>query len=97
MNTTTRLIDLELAKRGLYRLPDETQQVTVRAGTLWITQDNDPRDIILEPGQSFTPDAHRQVILYALAAAAVTVHTSARTPTPAHKPHRSTARELVLE
>ena len=98
MDTTTQLVDLELAKRTLFRLPDDAQQVTVRAGTLWITQGNDPRDIILEAGQSFTPDGHRKVVLYALAPAAFTMRSVARRHAPARRPQRvHAAPGLLLE
>ena len=91
-------VHLELAKRSLYRLPDDAQELTVRTGTLWITQDNDLCDIVLEPGQSFTPDGHRGVLLYALAPSAFTLRSATSHPTPARpaQPRRS-ARALVLE
>ena len=76
MNTPNHSTDLELAKRHLYRLPVDAREVTVRAGTLWITQGEDPSDIILEPGESFRPDGHRDVVLYALAPASFSVKTS---------------------
>jgi hypothetical protein len=28
--------------------------VTVHAGAVWITEQNDPRDVVLQPGQRFT-------------------------------------------
>ncbi len=34
-------------------------------GCLWITQDNDPRDIVLERGESFTLDRPGVAILFA--------------------------------
>ena len=99
MNTVTRLVELELAKRGLYRLPDATQQVTVRAGTVWITQDNDTRDFILEAGQSFVPDGqHQAVLLYALNPARFTISTAASPREPAWRaPCGLATRDLVLE
>lgn len=97
MYNTSQTLDLELAKRSLYRLPDEAEQVTVHSGTVWVTQGNDPRDIILEPGQSFMPDGHGQVVLYALAPAGFTVRTASKY-TPARVAHSERdARDLVLE
>lgn len=98
MHTAHHTIHLQLAKRALYRLPDEAEQVTVRTGTVWVTQGNDPRDIILEPGQSFLPDGHRQVVLYALAPSGFTVRTAANVHTPLRPARRDhAARDLVLE
>ena len=75
MPTTTHSMNLELAKRKLYRLPMDASEVTVRAGTVWITQGEDPRDFILEQGESFRPDGHRDVVLYALAPSSFSVLT----------------------
>jgi len=36
------------------------------AGSLWLTQENDPRDIILSPGQSFTLDRPGKAVLVVL-------------------------------
>lgn len=32
-------------------------------GTVWITQDGDTRDIVLQAGESFTPDRHGDLLL----------------------------------
>ncbi len=66
MQTAAQPLDLILAKRALYQLAPAAQQITCRTGTLWITQDNDPRDIILAAGESFITDGRHQVIAYAL-------------------------------
>ena len=42
------------------------QRVEVVSGTLWITLDNDPRDIVLHGGEGFTIDAADDVLLSAL-------------------------------
>ena len=96
MNTSTHTIDLELAKRKLYRLPGDAQEVTVRAGTVWVTLDNDPRDIILEPGESFRPDGRPNVFLYALDPARLSVRTAGAEHTPSWRAHPLRgARDLV--
>jgi hypothetical protein len=35
-------------------------------GTLWVTIDNDPRDIVLDPGQSFLVDSDEPLFVMAL-------------------------------
>lgn len=41
------------------------------AGTLWITVDHDPRDIVLEPGQCFIVPSDEMVTISALSGPAV--------------------------
>jgi hypothetical protein len=35
-------------------------------GTLWITIDNDPRDVVLDPGESFVVDSNERLFVMAL-------------------------------
>jgi hypothetical protein len=59
--------EIPLAPRALLDIPDISgTQVTCRRGSLWITLDNDPRDIVLEAGESFFSTEHRRALLYAL-------------------------------
>lgn len=58
---------VRLATRHLFDIPDAAAvQIHCTDGTLWLTLDHDLRDIILEPGQSFTATEHRRGLLYAL-------------------------------
>lgn len=63
----------QLAKRALFEVPASAHTITCRAGTVWITQDSDPRDVILESGQSFTLDALRRTIVYGLDASTLSI------------------------
>ena len=58
---------LRLEARRLYEIQDAAA-VSIRClqGSLWLTLDHDPRDIVLEPGDSFDSPAHRRCLLYAL-------------------------------
>ena len=53
------------SKRGL-RL-NAAQGTLLRAvtGTLWVTIDNDPRDIVLDPGESFVVDTGQPLFVMA--------------------------------
>jgi hypothetical protein len=63
--------NFQLAARRLFDLPDAASvQIRCTAGSLWITLDNDPRDIVLESGESFFTTEHRRALLYALEPAA---------------------------
>lgn len=69
MNTTPYRYELSLAPRGLLEIPDAAGvQITCDGGCLWITLDNDPRDIVLEAGEMFFSKEHRRALVYALQA-----------------------------
>lgn len=60
-----RTLPLRPARRGL--------EVTCRAGTLLVTQEGDPLDHVLRPGESFRPAPRRLVVVWALSDGAVAV------------------------
>ncbi|MFI4931872.1 MAG: DUF2917 domain-containing protein [Burkholderiales bacterium] len=72
------------ARRGL-RLKD-ARGAKLRAvqGTLWVTIDNDLRDIVLDPGESFVVDSNRPLVVMPLGeCATVDVKSAAQTSTGA--------------
>ena len=59
--------EIQLAAEALYSLPDASLlRLTCLAGALWITLDNDPRDVVLEAGATFATDQARRALVYAL-------------------------------
>jgi Protein of unknown function (DUF2917) len=65
-----------LEARRLYALPDAAPvQVRCTQGSLWLTLDDDPRDIILEPGDSFETPGQRRALVYALEPSAFVTRT----------------------
>ncbi|HEX2544637.1 MAG TPA: DUF2917 domain-containing protein [Ramlibacter sp.] len=58
---------VSLPARQLFEIPDASlAAIRCTAGHLWLTLDHDPRDVILAPGDSFSADAPRRALLYAL-------------------------------
>ena len=49
-------------------------------GTLWVTIDDGPRDIVLEPGESFTVESDRPLVVMPLGACATLDVKSAASP-----------------
>src|SRR6478735_12506003 len=65
---------VRLAPRAIFTIDDAAGvQLASSEGELWITLDNDPRDIILSPGESFLTTQHRRAVIYALTQAQLTV------------------------
>ncbi|MEO6624447.1 MAG: DUF2917 domain-containing protein, partial [Burkholderiaceae bacterium] len=98
MTHPPRLIEVPLAHRALHTLSRDTEEVTCVSGSLWITQDTDPQDIVLEPGQRFHPQPGRRAILYALRASVASLRQRTLPAVVRHSPLRSpAARGLVME
>jgi hypothetical protein len=63
-----------LSKGGVFVGPDVAgTQIRCEKGTLWLTQDNDVRDIVIAAGEQFTTDRKGTVLVYALADASFSV------------------------
>ena len=55
-----------LPARQLFEITDATGvRILCTAGSLWLTLDHDPRDVILQAGDSFEAEAPHRVLLYA--------------------------------
>ena len=68
MTTAAHHFELHLEPRTMFDVADAAGvQILCREGSLWVTLDGDPRDIVLDAGESFTPDEHRRALIYALA------------------------------
>ncbi|MBI2768638.1 MAG: DUF2917 domain-containing protein [Burkholderiales bacterium] len=74
MPTLDAPIQLELQRRALFSVTDAAGvRIDCREGSVWITLDNDPRDIVLEAGGSFTTPEHRRALVYAMEASRLSV------------------------
>ena len=67
MNTDLKLPAISLRHGGAHRI-DAGKGLVVQCltGTLWLTQDNDPRDIVLEAGDGATIERDGLSIVSAL-------------------------------
>ena len=88
MNTDLIRAAQTLDKGHLFRLHDALGlQVLCISGCLWVTQDGDPRDIVLEAGESFTIDRPGDALLSALHRSRFALLDEA--PLPTHRPHQA--------
>jgi hypothetical protein len=91
MNTAPSRFHLSLANRAIFSLPDAAGVgIECRSGSVWVTLDHDPRDIVLAPGERFEADQHRRVLVSALEPSCITVSGSQPAALPAREePARS--------
>jgi hypothetical protein len=66
----------------------EGSLVSCVEGALWITQSNDPRDIVIKGGESFVLDRPGLALVCAAAGPAVVAVDVPRSPLPALPPYR---------
>ena len=85
MNTQFLPSDLRLERQAIYSVTDAADiQLACREGTVWVTLDNDPKDYVLEAGDSFITPEHRRAVLYAIAPARISLEARySRNPTMA--------------
>jgi len=80
---------LRLPHQGILTLPDGAGVgIECRSGSVWVTLDHDPRDIVLSAGERFEGDGHRRMLVSALSPALVAVCGArpAALPQPAGAP-----------
>lgn len=74
MASDPKRFHLSLAPKAIFTLPDGAGVgITCRSGTVWVTLDRDPRDIVLAPGERFDGLEHRRMLVSALEASCITV------------------------
>jgi DUF2917 family protein len=65
---------IALPRRSMHRIENgKGTEVFCLEGPVWITQEDDPRDIVLSAGQSFVLDRKGVAVVFALKQAAITV------------------------
>lgn len=77
---------VSLPTRSVFAVPDGAGVgIECRSGSVWVTLDHDPRDIVLAPGDRFEGTDHRRVLVSALESSCITVSDAqpAAMPLPA--------------
>jgi hypothetical protein len=96
MNVRLNTPPVCLAKSQAVTLTDARgAEIKCRSGALWITQDHDQRDIVLQAGESFTLDRGDPAIVWALAASSVEVLPARRPGRLPHNPGRQIFRRFI--
>lgn len=65
---------LNLRRQAIFSVPDAANvRIACVEGSIWITLDNDPRDVMLDSCGVFTTPEHRRAIVYALRPSVISV------------------------
>lgn len=72
---------VRLARDGMLGIDDgRGLRLRVAAGAVWLTQQDDGRDIVLRPGESFVIDRPGRTVVQALDPAELSLQAAAATP-----------------
>lgn len=65
---------LNLPRQALFSIADAANvRIACAQGSIWITLDNDLRDIVLDDCQVFTTTEHRRAVIYAMKPSQITI------------------------
>lgn len=65
---------IELPRHAIFTVADIAGVgIECQSGCVWLTLDDDPRDLVLEPGERFVGDMHRRVLVSAFEASSIAV------------------------
>jgi len=94
---SSSLFQVSLPTRSIFSVPDGAGVgIECRSGSVWVTLDRDPRDIVLAPGERFEGSEHRRVLVSALEASCITVSDAQPAAMPLPTRRRSPWRLLPL-
>lgn len=81
--TDSSPLDLTLAHQAMFSVSDAAGvQITCREGSLWVTLDDDQRDIVVDAGGSFLTTEHRRALIYAMKPSSLSLVMAAATAQP---------------
>ena len=70
----TSTFRIELPRHAIFTVADIAGVgIECQSGCVWLTLDNDTRDLVLEPGERFVGDIHRRVLVSAIEASSISV------------------------
>jgi hypothetical protein len=99
MTTSSNQFDLCLAHQAMFSVSDAAGvQILCREGSVWVTLDNDTRDIVLDAGESFLTTEHRRALIYAMeqSSLSLVVAPSALAAHPAGKTRPASAVKVTF-
>ena len=65
--SANQAFSLNLPRQALFSIADAANvRIACAQGSIWITLDNDLRDIVLDDCQVFTTTEHRRAVIYAM-------------------------------
>lgn len=72
--TSASNFSLNLHRQAMFSVPDAANvRIGCAEGSVWITLDNDQRDLVLDACDVFTTTEHRRALVYALKPSRITV------------------------
>ena len=87
MNLQLNSAELRLKNANLLTLDDSLDvSINCLEGSLWITQDGDPRDVILSAGRSYRIDRTSRVMVFATSDARLQISSQPACIAPIAKP-----------
>ncbi|MDI1341883.1 DUF2917 domain-containing protein [Polaromonas sp.] len=99
MTTHSPALDLNLAHQAMFTVSDAAGvQIRCHEGCLWLTLDDDPRDIVLDAGASFLTTEHRRALIYAMqpSSLSLVVAPSVATTHPARRAQTAPAVQVTF-
>ena len=87
MNFSCDTLTTSLARDELLTVTDSQPfEIVSQVGCLWVTMDNDSRDIVLEPGQRHAFAAGERALIVALKSSEFLIHKTAAQVAPRARP-----------
>jgi hypothetical protein len=93
-----RGFNMNVQRREVFSIADASNvNIACVEGSIWITLDNDLRDILLDSGGVFTTLDHRRAVVYALAPSRVCISAAASSQPHSVKSERDIPLKLQMQ